>query len=245
MIGFATPALVALGLLLQQLPDGALPREPEPSPPVAPFAPIAAPPQWQPVAPVQLSFSPPAAPVPLPRTGIFRVGLGIDLLQIGMLQVIASGGPSQGVVIGTGVEIDLGTRTALRVPIEIAYAGSSNSDATYGEQSTVFLFVGLSPGIVYRFRTERHQRWTPYVGGGARLGGFLFGRALLGLEPNPPPATTQEFSRLGVAPELAAGVLFAPARWFSLRLAIDYTYIFVAHTSVQALSETIAPRFSF
>jgi hypothetical protein len=78
------------------------------------------------------------------------------------------------------------------------------------------------------------------VGGAARLGGFMFGRSLLGVAPNPPPVTMQEFTRLGAAPELTAGVLFTPARWFSLRIAVDYTYIFVAHTSVHALSETIA-----
>jgi hypothetical protein len=206
---------------------------------------MAVPSQSQPPAPGQLALSQTAVAAPLPRTGIFRAGLGIDLLQLGPLQVISSGGTSQGVVVATGVEVDIGTRTALRVPLEIAYAGSSNNDAAGVEQSTVFLFVGLSPGIVYRFRRERQQRWTPYVGGAARLGGFMFGRSLLGVAPNPPPATMQEFQRLGVAPEVTAGLLFSPARWFSLRIAVDYTYILVAHTSVHALSETIAPRFSF
>ncbi len=232
-------------------PPLAAPEQASPSPPVPyplpPIAPGAAPPswQWQPPAYPQLSHSPTAGPGPLPRTGLFGVGLGIDLLQIGPLQVISPGGPSQGLVIGTGVEIDLSPRTALRVPIEIAYAGSSSNDSNGVERSTVFSFAGLSPGLIYRFRTERHQRWTAYVGGAARLGGFLFGRALLGAEPNPPPATTQEFTRLGAAPDLTAGVLFTPARWFCLRIALDYTYIFVAHTNVQVLSETIAPRFWF
>lgn len=196
-----------------------------------------------PSAPVSLSRT--AAAAELPRTGVFGAGIGVDLLELGAVQVISSGGTSQGVAVGTGVEIDLGQRAALRVPIEIAYAGSSHDDAAGVEQSTVFLFAGLSPAIVYRFRHERHQRWTAYVGGGARLGGFMFGRNLLSLPPNPAPVTMQEFSRMGVAPELAAGVLFSPSRWFSLRIAVDYTYIFVAHTSVHALSETIAPRFSF
>ena len=158
---------------------------------------MAAPPQSQPPAPAQLSLSQTAVAAPLPRTGIFRAGLGIDLLQLGPLQVFSSGGTSQGVVVGTGVEIDIGTRTALRVPLEIAYAGSSTNDAAGVEQSTVFLFAGLSPGIVYRFRWERQQRWTAYVGGAARLGGFMFGRSLLGLAPNPPPETMQEFHASG------------------------------------------------
>ena len=206
---------------------------------------MAAPPQSQPPGSAPLVVSQTAVAAPLPRTGLFRAGVGVDLLQIGPLQVISSGGTSQGVVVGTGVEIDLGPRAALRVPLEIAYAGSSSNDAAGVEQSTVFLFAGLAPGIVYRFRQERLQRWTPYVGGAVRLGGFMFGRSLLGVAPNPPPVTMQEFQRLGVAPEVTAGLLFSPARWFSLRIAVDYTYIFVAHTSVHAFSETIAPRFSF
>jgi hypothetical protein len=159
--------------------------------------------------------------------------------------VISSGATSWGIALGTGVEIDLGPRMALRVPLEIAVAGSSNDDAAGVEQSTAFVYVGLSPGVVYRFRSERDQRWTPYVGGAIKLGGFMFGRRLLGVAPNPPPATMQEFTRAGIAPDLAAGLLFTPFRWIAWRIAVDYTYIFVAHTSVHALSETIGPQFSF
>jgi hypothetical protein len=203
------------------------------------------PPQAPPPIAAQPSLYQAAGPAPLPRTGVFQIGLGIDLLEVGALQVISSGNTAQGVAVATGAEIDLGTRTAVRVPIEIAYAGSSHDDAAGVEQSTVYLFAGLAPGIVYRFRDEPRQRWTPYFAGSVKLGGFMFGRKLLGLAPNPPPVTMQEFSIAGVAPELGAGVLFTPARWFSLRIAVDYTYIYVAHTSVHALSETIAPRFSF
>jgi hypothetical protein len=195
---------------------------------------------------------PPAAPTivarPAPahrRTGLFGVGLGLDILQAGPMQVIASGGTSMGAVVGIGVEVDLGAHTALRVPLEIGYAGSRSTGSDGVERSSVFLEAGLAPSVVYRFRDERGQRWVPYVGAGVRLGGFMFGRRLLGLAPNPPPATEQEFVRLGAAPELTVGLLFTPVRWFSLRLAAEDTYVFVAHTSVHALSETIAPRFSF
>jgi len=245
MTAFVALALAALGLTLQP-PEGAVATEQAPPHPLPPMAPGPMPPgwQWQPTS-AQLSQSPMTGPASLPRTGLFGVGLGIDLLQLGPMQVISSGGSSQGLLVGTGVEIDLGPRMALRIPIEIAYAGSSSNDSNGVERSTIFTFAGLSPGLIYRFRTERQQRWTAYVGGAARLGGFLFGRALLGAAPNPPPATTQEFTRLGAAPELTVGALFTPARWFSLRIGLDYTYIFVAHTNVQVVSETIAPRFSF
>jgi hypothetical protein len=159
--------------------------------------------------------------------------------------VISAGDSSYGVALGLGVEVDLGTHLALRIPLEINYAGSTNEDASFVEHSTVFAYVGLSPGIVYRFRSERDQRWTAYLGGSLKLGGFMFGRQLLGVAPNPPPATMQEFTRAGAAPELTAGFLYTPFRWLAWRLNVDYTYIYVAHTSVHALAETIGPQLSF
>lgn len=190
---------------------------------------------------------PPAATIigGLPPTGVFEKGLGLNLLQLGPLEVISAGDAAYGVALGLGVEIDLGPRTALRIPLEINYAGSSNTDGNGVEQSTVFAYVGLSPGIVYRFRSERDQRWTAYLGGALKLGGFMFGRQLLGVAPNPPPATMQEFTRAGAAPDLMAGFLFTPFRWLTWRIALDYTYIFVAHTGVHTLSETIGPQLSF
>ena len=238
------PAL-ALGLLVQQqLPPG---TPPAPEPPAAAPAPLP-PPAWPPPppAPDEAPY-PPAATIigGLPPTGVFEKGLGLNLLQLGPLEVISSGDAAYGVALGLGVEIDLGPRTALRIPLEINYAGSSNTDGSGVEQSTVFAYVGLSPGIVYRFRSERDQRWTAYLGGALKLGGFMFGRHLLGVAPNPPPATMQEFTRAGAAPDLMAGFLFTPFRWLTWRIALDYTYIFVAHTSVHALSETIGPQLSF
>jgi hypothetical protein len=196
----------------------------------------------------QLSATPPSdttIAAPLPPTGVFARGLGINLLQLGPLQVISSGDSAYGVALAAGVEIDLGPRTALRVPLEINYAGSSSENAAGVEQSTVFVFAGLSPGVVYRFRYERDQRWTAYLGGTVKLGAFMFGRRLLGVAQNPPPATMQEFTRSGVAPEVTGGVLFTPLSWLSWRIAVDYTYIFVAHTSVHTLAETVGPQFSF
>lgn len=226
MSALLAPAL-AVALLWQQVPAPAAIEPPASAPLVA-------------EAPVPTAFA-----APLPRTGLFSIGLGLAPLELGPLQVISAGGTSLGVAGAIGVEVDLGPHLALRVPLEIAYAGSSQDDATGVEQSTVFLYAGFSPGLTYRFRSERDQRWTAFVGGSLKLGGFMFGRQLLGVAPNPPPATMQEFSRLGAAPTLTSGVLFTPVRWFSLRIAVDYTYIYVAHTSVHALAETIAPQLSF
>jgi hypothetical protein len=261
------PAL-ALGLLVQQLAPGTPPVAPpalpaESAPPPAPPEAAPPPPAWPPPAPPPSAWPPPppvwppapyAAPYPpaettiaagLPPTGVFEKGLGLNLLQLGPLEVFSSGGSAYGVALGLGVELDLSPRTALRIPLEINYAGSSNTDLSGVQQSTVFAYVGLSPGIVYRFRSERDQRWTAYAGGALKLGGFMFGRQLLGVAPNPPPATQQEFTRAGAAPDLMAGFLFTPFRWLTWRIAVDYTYIFVAHASVHALSETFGPQLSF
>jgi hypothetical protein len=224
----AAPVLAVLGLLLQQVFPG-----PPPAPPEAP-APA-------PLAPVDTAVA-----APLPEMGLFGRGIGINLLQLGPLEALSSGDTAYGVALGIGMEFDLGPRVALRVPLEINYAGSTHTNFSTGvEQSTVFAYVGLSPGILYRFRSEPDQRWTAYLGGSVKLGGFMFGRRLLGLAPNPPPATTQEFPLAGAAPSLAAGFLFTPFRWLSWRLALDYTYIFVAHTSVHVLAETVGPQLSF
>jgi hypothetical protein len=266
MSALLAPAL-ALGIVLQQLSPGAPPGVPEspaappdwtapaPSPPSPPPAAWPPPTGWP---PPPAAWPPPPSPyaappatgdttitTTLPRTGILERGIGLNLLQLGPMEVISSGDSAYGVALGLGVEIDLTPRTALRIPLEINYAGSSNEDGSFVEHSTVFAYVGLTPGITYRFRSERDQRWTAYVGGAVKLGGFMFGRQLLGVAPNPPPATMQEFTRAGAAPELTAGFLFTPFRWLTWRINIDYTYIYVAHTSVHALAETIGPQLSF
>ena len=212
------------------------------------WPPPAPPPAWSP--PPGLAPPPPAAAVIAStprhqRGGAFGVGLGLDILQAGPLEVVSHGASSNGFLIGlVAAEVELGPHLSLRVPLEIGYAGSKNTGSAGVEQSSAFLEVAFAPAIVYRFR-DRQARWVPYLGGGVKAGAFMFGRTLLGLAPNPPPAKEQEFQRAGAAPEVLGGVLFTPVRWFSLRFAVDYTYIYVAHTSVHAFTETIAPRFSF
>jgi hypothetical protein len=247
----AAPAPPTEGALPPAPPDGTPPPPAwtSPAPPPTTWPPPAPPPPpaWPPPPYPNEAPYPPAATITggLPPTGVFKKGVGLNLLQLGPLEVISSGDAAYGVALGLGAEIELSPRTALRIPLEINYAGSSNTDGSGVEHSTVFAYVGLSPGIVYRFRSERDQRWTAYLGGALKLGGFIFGRQLLGVAPNPPPATMQEFTRAGAAPDLMAGFLFTPFRWLTWRIALDYTYIFVAHTSVHTLSETIGPQLSF
>jgi len=187
-----------------------------------------------------------AAPRPLGRAGLFEKGINIDLLEIGALQAFGSGGSAAGIVLGLGPEIDLGTQAAIRIPLRVGFAGDiETTDTTTGvATSKSFAEVVIAPAFVYRFRTDRYQRWVPFAGGALALGAFQFGRQLLGLAPSP-PGVSQSFLKLGAAPEATGGILYCPARLFALRFAARYTYMYVAQTSVHALAETIDVRFMF
>ena len=232
------------------------PSAPAPAPPASPEAPLpAAPPV--PAAPSPVSSAPPpvstpavvsAAPQPapppaLPRAGLFGVGINLDLLELGAVQVFARGGKPAGLFVGLGLEIDLGPHAALRLPLKAVIVPGSTTVADENDAGS-FLEVALAPTLVYRFRDTAGQRWVPFVHGGVDLGAFQFGRALLGLDPSP-AGTAQAFARLGIAPSAGGGVLFTPVPVFSVRFAATYTYLFVAHTSVSVLEETVALRLSF
>jgi hypothetical protein len=182
---------------------------------------------------------------PLARSGRFGRGLNIDLLELGPLQVIGPGGVSSGVVGGIGLEIDLGARLALRLPLKVGGASASGTtDADGTVQSRSFVEVAFAPSVLYRFRDRPGQRWIPFVVAGLDAGIFQFGRQLVGLSPSP-KGTAQEFVRAGAAPKGAVGLLYNPTRLFGLRLTAEYTYFFIANASVHTIAETIAARFSF
>jgi hypothetical protein len=194
-------------------------------------------------AAIVYAASPPEAR-PLTRTGLLRRGINIDLLELGAIQALGPGGSTAGILLGIGPEFDLGSRAAIRAPLQLAVAvDTSGAGADRAEASSFFDLV-LAPAFVYRFRYQQDQRWVPYLGGGLDLGLFQFGRQLLGLQPSP-PGTAQAFVRVGMAPDVFGGLLYSPSRLFSLRLAAGYTYFYVAHTSLHVLSETLAARFSF
>jgi len=224
---------------------------PPPAPTAAPPAPLP-PAAWPPPAPS--AAAPALAPAsvvvaaagPLPRSGRFGLGLSLDLLQLGPLQVIGPGGTSSGVIGAIGVEVDLGPRAAVRLPLKIGGASASAStDPSSGvSESRSFVEVAFAPSLVYRLRARPRQRWIPFGTAGLDAGFFQFGRRLVGLAPSP-KGTAQEFVRGGVAPQLGVGLIYAPSRLFGLRLAAEYTYFLLSSASVHALSETIAARFSF
>lgn len=178
------------------------------------------------------------------RSGFFRRGINFDLLEVGSVQAIGPGGTVVGILLGIGPEFDLGTRAAIRVPLQLAVAADTGGSTLDETEANSFFDLVVAPRYVYRFRYEQTQKVVPYVGGGFDMGLFQFGRKLLGLEPSP-PGTAQAFVRLGIAPDVFGGILYCPTRIFSLRFAVGYTYFYVAHTSLHVLSETVAARFSF
>ena len=187
----------------------------------------------------------PAAPAPLGQAGLFERGINLDLIELGALQAFGPGGSASGIVLALGPELDLGPRAALRIPLRLGFAGAIETTSAAGSTvSTSFAELVIAPGVVYRFRHEREQRWVPFVGGALALGAFQFGRQLLGLAPSP-PNVSQSFVKVGVAPEALGGVLYCPARFFALRFAASYTYMLVARTSAHALTETVDLRLMF
>ncbi len=180
---------------------------------------------------------------PLPRAGLFAAGINVDLLELGAFQAMGSGGSASGALVALGAELDLGPRAALRLPLRIGASGQLRSPEA-PESAPGLIELVFAPALIYRWRHDADQRWVPYLGGALDLGFFQFGRSLLGLAPAP-KGTEQAFVRLGVAPEILAGVLYSPQRWFSLRLTAGYSYFLVARTSAHSLYETAAVRFSF
>lgn len=178
-------------------------------------------------------------PPPLGESGLFEHGINLDLIEVGALQAFGPGGSAAGIVLALGPELDLGPRVALRVPLRLGVAGSAAGSSI----SSSFAELVIAPGVVYRFREDRDQRWVPFVGGALDLGAFELGRHLLGLAPS--PGVSQSFVKLGIAPEALGGVLYCPAHVFAVRFAASYTYMLVAHTSAHALTETVDVRFMF
>lgn len=193
-----------------------------------------------------LASTPPAGD--LPRSGYFGAGFSLEPLALGPAQAFSGGGAAVGVSFQAAIQVDLGTRWALRLPLELGVGGTG--DATFAE-------LGFTPGVLYRWRDDADQRWVPYLGGGLKLGAAGAGRDLLGL----PLVTVQALdididhhhggesdpnleSRVGAFPELWAGVEWHPNRWFSLNLGGAYTYVRVAGTNVHLLHERVGLRFS-
>lgn len=185
----------------------------------------------------------------LRRSGLFHLGISLELMNLGSLQAITSHGKVVGVDFGIALHYDLGPNWSLHMPIEFGAGGFGNG-AGYGE-------LAIIPGVLYRFRSHDSQRWVPYVGGGLRAGYVGIGRTLVGLpltvacchdwgddvhhtgkgDPN-----TENGSASGG--ELWAGFEWNRTRWFSVQLAGAAAFERVSATNILVFRETLGLRLS-
>jgi hypothetical protein len=194
-------------------------------------------------------------PPPLGRSGILGGGLSVEPLDLGMIQAITSNGSAIGLDVGVLGQLDLGTRWALRLPIELG-AGGFGHGAGYAE-------LAFIPGALYRFRNTRDQTWVPYVGGGVRLGFVGIGRTLVGKpllaacchdwgdgdgwggggHSDPNTENTSTVSG-GLSLEVWGGYELHLSRWCSIQLAGALGYERLYETTVIILRETVGLRLS-
>ena len=170
----------------------------------------------------------------LPKSGAFGGGFSLEPIAFGPIQARIRGTQANGTSWGAALQFDLGPRWALRVPFAAAQAGSgafSYREATF------------APGLIYRFRDNPDQGLVPYLGAGAKLGKLLFGRELLGLPPILDNDTPVE--KLGVAPELWAGLEVHAARWLALNGSVVYSYLRLGDQDLHVLREQASVRISF
>ncbi|MBF5041891.1 hypothetical protein FGE12_05770 [Aggregicoccus sp. 17bor-14] len=199
--------------------------------------------------------TPPAElPAPLPRSGHFGTGISLEPLSIGAFQAKGLGGSTSGLSLQAALQLDLGAHWAFRLPLDLSAGGSDPMQ---------FTELGITPGLLYRWRSDADQHWVPFLGAGLRLGGVGAGRGLLGQ----PLVTAQglrqaqgfhhdgDFGGGGdddpnletkghVAPELWMGLAWQPTRWFAVTLSGSYLYTRMLGTNVHLLHERVGLRFS-
>ena len=185
---------------------------------------------------------------PLPKSGLFGAGFGLELLGIGPVEVIGPAGFASGVGLTVALQFDLGPRWALRLPATLDYAGRHGDSA--------FLDLAFSPGILHRWRSSADQRWVPYLGGGIRLASQgvrrdFVGEPLLmkldididehhgGDDPN------FETELAPVMPELWVGLEWHPNRWFAANLGLCYSWLRARGQNVQLVRQMLGGRFTF
>jgi hypothetical protein len=218
-----------------------------PAPASAWSSPLASPPGVTPPQPVGEP-----GPAPLGRSGRFGVGFSLEL-QTGVALVFAPGGSPTGVWLALAAQVDMGPRSAFRLPLQVVAASS-------GENG--FAEAAFTPTYIYRFRHENDQTIVPYVGLGAKLAFVEGGRTLLG-RPLTGMATSDSCSRrrsfggstttdcsFAISPEPVAGVEWHATRLFALDIAASYSFARLASSDgvvswINLLSIFVAPRLSF
>ncbi|HEX9291391.1 MAG TPA: hypothetical protein VF904_17860 [Anaeromyxobacteraceae bacterium] len=205
---------------------------------------------------------PPSPPEPLRRSGVLGLGVVLEPLAIGAAQGISGGGMRGGLELVSALLVDAGPRWAVRIQLDAAVSGDGPAWA----------MLGLTPGVVYRFRDAADQSWIPYLGGAVRLGVAGADRPLLGLPslvgttaapllvPGRSAADWHHHDgwshsgssgggvdvdgvdRLGAFPELWAGGAWHPARWLAIDLGAAYTYVRLGGRGLHVLHERVGLR---
>jgi hypothetical protein len=179
----------------------------------------------------------------LPKSGRFGAGLGVEALSLGPVEAVSAGGASAGLGMAVAVQVDLGARWALRVPVAL--------DTTLGGGHGTFIDLTITPGLLYRWRHDVDQRWVPYAGAGLRLGAAGARRDLLGLPlvaaklpvPHEHHADDPDFDTTGtIGPELWAGVEQHLNRWLALDWCLGYAWTRVDGVGVHLFRQTLGLR---
>jgi hypothetical protein len=192
-----------------------------------------------------------AAAQELPKEGLFASGIGIIPLTLGPSQVFSKAGHASGLRLSAGVQLDLGSHWALRLPAVIGAADGTNGG--YAE-------IDVSPGMLYRFRHHADQGFVPYVGGAVKLGLFGADRLFLGKPLLPVSHTTTSdllhehrhtasdpnFDTAGtVGGEAWLGASLHASRLFSVDFEVTGVLLPIDGVLVEAIAETVALRFTF
>jgi len=229
---------------------------PPPPPPIAaaPPPPAAFPTSPQPAQESSLPtvvapMAAPAGPKPLGRSGFFGWGFGIEL-QVGWGQVFAPAGPTAGVHLALGVQIDMGPRAAFRLPLSFVAAGSGENELSE---------LSFVPTYVYRFRDQADQTFVPYIGLGLNMVFVDAGRTVLG-RPDTGMKTPDSCGRymtsatrdcgFAISPEPIAGIEWHANRLFAVDMAGSYSFARLKSSAglvswVQVLEIYAGPRLSF
>jgi hypothetical protein len=195
-----------------------------------------------------------AEPATAPRrTGGLGLGVGLEPLALGTVEVVSRGHGAAGLGVAAALQIDLGVRWALRLPLSI--------DAAFARGQSELIEVAFTPGAIYRFRTGLDEGLVPYAGGGLRLAGAGAERDLLGL-----PVVTQSALELkhehhgdhhpfghrsddpnfdteaSLGPEIWLGVEQRLSRWFLFDWRLSYSWLRVDGVGVHLFMQSLAAR---
>jgi hypothetical protein len=194
----------------------------------------------------------------LPRSGALHQGASVDLIELGPVEVHATGGSGIGIRLAVGGEYELDAHWAIRVPIVVAVTGSGSA------HENGFAELDVVPGVVYRFRSTGLETWVPYLGGGVKLGAWGADRPLVG-QPLVAARTAPDLEDLfgdhhhtgdgsggdpnfdvkaGAGIELWAGTEVHAASWLGIRFGLALGLVRVDRTLIETIAETVTLRVS-